>query len=80
MFYDDQFHFVLRFLFYLPLSVSQLERSRLGYPVVHLLPGGMVSDYLMFRFLDASSHLYKRVCASVGPSVRCSVGPYVFLL
>ena len=32
-------------------------------------------------FLDASSHLYKRVCPSVGPSVRPSVrrsvGPYV---
>ena len=28
------------------------------------------------RFLDASSHLYKRVC----PSVRPSVPPYVMLL
>ena len=32
-------------------------------------------------FLDASSHLYKRVCPSVGwsvgPSVRQSVGPSV---
>ena len=28
-------------------------------------------------FLDASSHLYKRVCPSVGPSVRPSVGPSV---
>ena len=25
-------------------------------------------------FLDASSHLYKRVCPSVGPSVRWSFG------
>ena len=33
------------------------------------------------RFLDASTHLYKRVCLSVGrlvgPSVRWSVGPSV---
>ena len=28
-------------------------------------------------FLDASTHLYKRVCPSVGPSVRGSVGPWV---
>ena len=28
-------------------------------------------------FLDASSHLYKRVCPSVGPSVRPSVSRYV---
>ena len=28
-------------------------------------------------FLDASSHLYMRVCPSVGPSVRPSVGPLV---
>ena len=28
-------------------------------------------------FLDASSHLYKRVCPSVRPSVRRSVGPSV---
>ena len=26
------------------------------------------------RFLDASSHLYKRVCLSVGPSVHRSIG------
>ena len=30
-------------------------------------------------FLDASSHLYMRVCPSVGPSVRPSVGPSVRL-
>ena len=29
------------------------------------------------RFLDASTHLYKRLCPSVGPSVRPSVGPSV---
>ena len=28
-----------------------------------------------FFFLDAPSHLYKRVCPSVGPSVRPSDGP-----
>ena len=28
--------------------------------------------------LDASSHLYKRVCASVGPSICPSVGPAFF--
>ena len=31
-------------------------------------------------FLDASSHLYKSVCPSVGPSVRRSVRMYVMLL
>merc|ERR1712240_966519 len=30
-------------------------------------------------FLDASSHLYMRVCPSVGPSVRPSVRPSVTL-
>ena len=29
------------------------------------------------NFLDASSHLYKRVCPSVGPSVDLSVRPSV---
>ena len=29
---------------------------------------------VLSTFLDASSHLYKRVCPSVGPSVRRSVG------
>ena len=29
------------------------------------------------RFLDASSHLYNRVCPSIRPSVRRSVGPLV---
>ena len=36
--------------------------------------------HISFRFqsfLDASSHLYKRVCPSVRPSVRQSVGPSV---
>ena len=28
-------------------------------------------------FLDASTHLYMRLCRSVGPSVRRSVGPWV---
>ena len=30
-------------------------------------------------FLDASTHLYKRVCPSVGPLVRLSVGFAFFL-
>ncbi len=30
--------------------------------------------YLLFNFLDASSHLYKRVCPSVRRSVRPCVG------
>ena len=28
------------------------------------------------KFSDASMHLYKRLCPSVGPSVRWSVGPH----
>ena len=31
-------------------------------------------EFYPVQFLDASSHLYKRVCPSVGPSVRWSVG------
>ena len=34
----------------------------------------LVADVM---FLDASTHLYKRVCPSVRPSVRRSVGPSV---
>ena len=30
---------------------------------------------LIKKFFDASSHLYMRVCPSVGPSVGWSVGP-----
>ena len=36
-------------------------------------------DFAMFSaFLDASTHLYKRVCPSVGPSVRCSIHNHFF--
>ena len=35
----------------------------------------LIQSYLIF--LDAFSHLYKRVCLSVGPSVRPSVRPSV---
>ena len=31
----------------------------------------------VFRVLDASTHLYKRLCPSVGPSVRRSVRPSI---
>ena len=36
-------------------------------------------DFEQALFLDASSHLYKRVCPSVGPSVGPSVRPSVGL-
>ena len=36
-----------------------------------------VSLFTPVFFLDAPSHLYKRLCPSVGPSVGASVGPYV---
>ena len=35
-------------------------------------------EILSVGFLDASTHLYKRVCPSVGPLVRRSVGPSRF--
>ena len=35
------------------------------------------SGRIFCHFLDAPSHLYKRVCPSVRPSVRGSVGPSV---
>ena len=38
---------------------------------------GFVNKHVTASFLDASSHLYKRVCPSVCPSVRMSVRPYV---
>ena len=41
-----------------------------------ILPGCKNSLFTVI-FLDASSHLYKRVCPSVGPSVRRSVRPSV---
>ena len=37
----------------------------------------LVLGFCFSFFLDAPSHLYKRVCPSVGPSVRPSVGPSV---
>ena len=41
----------------------------------HHLAAGRMPYFCLF--LDASSHLYKRVCPSVRPSVRPSVGPSV---
>ena len=41
----------------------------LVYPSLHVLKS------VLKVFLDASSHLYKRVCLSVGPLVPPSVGP-----
>ena len=34
-----------------------------------------ISSVAILQFLDASSHLYKSVRRSVGPSVRLSIGP-----
>ena len=39
------------------------------------IPGGIGGQRFVSTFLDASTHLYKRVCPSVGPSVWPSVGP-----
>ena len=52
----------IRFLSEHPLSLSRVSFITL-------------SSFCLF--LDASSHLYKRVCPSVGPSVRPSVRPSV---
>ena len=38
---------------------------------------GVFQAVFAYTFLDASSHLYTRVCPSVGPSVRWSVRPSV---
>ena len=40
-------------------------------------PSFLFHFLLFFVFLDASSHLYMRVCPSVRPSVHVSVCPYV---
>ena len=50
---------------------------------VKIAENGVIQDrdasYVVYTalFLDASSHLYKRVCPSVRPSVGPSVGPSV---
>ena len=41
--------------------------------MIDYLPAVKTGFPTEFSFLDASSHLYERVCPSVGPSVRRSV-------
>ena len=49
--------------------------SIVSFAVKHSSAGeGFIAKNIR-RFLDAPSHLYKRVCPSVRPSVRPSVGP-----
>ena len=55
------------------LPAGSLFVAALEYPP----PRVMTYESLFIDFLVASSHLYKRVCQSVGRSVRRSVGPSV---
>ena len=60
------------------MSVRGSDGPMVRYPFpkitcIHLK--SPTNNYL--SFLDASSHLYNRVCPSVGPWVRGSVGPMV---
>ena len=57
--------------------VSFLEPTPRGALVIFLL---IATYHFPSTFLDASSHLYNRVCPSVGRSVRRSVRPRVTLL
>ena len=55
-------------------SLSRAEPGNLGWSA----DMKMLSErYGINSFLDASKHLYKRVCPSVHPSVRLSVHPSV---
>ena len=52
-------------------------REKMNDKMAFLLCFFSALDHSGVVFLDAFSHLYKRVCLSVGPSVRRSVGPSV---
>ena len=41
-------------------------------------PPGCITEVFITRFLDASTHLYMRVCTSIGPLVRGR--SYIFLI
>ena len=49
------------------------------YSTVYFCCNDKFTRFKRRLFLDASSHLYMRVCPSVGPSVRPSVRPSVHL-
>ena len=55
------------------ITVSNMDSLVIITMLLSLLLLG--SKWAASRFLDASSHLYKRVCPSVCPSVRTSVCP-----
>ena len=57
------------FLPFLDLDWASSSSNK-GSPLCHLCPLCYNQASFSFRFLDALSHLYKRVCPSVGPSVR----------
>ena len=59
------FFFLLFFIFFSSFFL-------LFYSVLFFFPFFLL--YFLY-FLDVSSHLFKRVCQSVGPPVRPSVGP-----
>ena len=56
---------------FLHFQASQCKGQSVGLPV---RINGILCAYNGRIFLDAFPHLYKRVCPSVGPSVRPSVG------
>ena len=69
-------------------NIQRLRDEGVNFPPEFKFPEGITAQTLYdnsgipfsssdIQFLDASSHLCKRVCRSVGRSVRWSVGPSV---
>ena len=54
---------------------SRLRTDRIGVWKYGVVQRASSAGGQLIRFLDAPSHLYKRVCPSVGPSVGPSVRP-----
>ena len=66
----------IKFMF-LSVSVADNVRQKLTLLFLVLFLFHYLSNSCFRLFLDASTHLYKRVCPSVGPSVRRSDRPSV---
>ena len=59
------------------MNVERGRKKNKEKNIILLFPFSQLSHLPFSQFLDASSHLYKRVCPSVRPSVRRSVRPSV---
>ena len=70
----SSFFFCLLFFKSMGLLFLLLSRQKM---LEHFSISTSCDDVNIFSFLDASSHLYKRVCLSVRPSVRPSAHPSI---